>query len=217
MTIAYDLFWSFRSPYSYLAVPRLIELERDYDVRATVRPVYPIAVRIDGFFKNANPMWLPYLVRDVARMAEMLGMPFAPPNPDPIEMDNKTGQVPKEQPYIGRLTRLGVAAAERGKGLSFLREISAVIWGGTANWHQGDHLARASERAGLDLAELDSDIAADAGRYEAVIVENEAAQKKAGHWGVPLMVLDGEPFFGQDRIEVLKWRMATKGLTRRPA
>jgi 2-hydroxychromene-2-carboxylate isomerase len=90
MTIAYDLFWSFRSPYSYLAVPRLIELERDYDVRATVRPVYPIAVRIDGFFKNANPMWLPYLVRDVARMAEMLGMPFAPPNPDPIEMDNKT-------------------------------------------------------------------------------------------------------------------------------
>jgi 2-hydroxychromene-2-carboxylate isomerase len=98
-----------------------------------------------------------------------------------------------------------------------LREISAVIWGGTANWHQGDHLARASERAGLDLAELDSDIAADAGRYEAVIVENEAAQKKAGHWGVPLMVLDGEPFFGQDRIEVLKWRMATKGLTRRPA
>jgi 2-hydroxychromene-2-carboxylate isomerase len=201
MTIAYDLFWSFRSPYSYLAVPRLIELERDYDVRATVRPVYPIAVRIDGFFKNANPMWLPYLVRDVARMAEMLGMPFAPPNPDPIEMDNKTGQVPKEQPYIGRLTRLGVA----------------VIWGGTANWHQGDHLARASERAGLDLAELDSDIAADAGRYEAVIVENEAAQKKAGHWGVPLMVLDGEPFFGQDRIEVLKWRMATKGLTRRPA
>lgn len=217
MTIAYDLFWSFRSPYSYLAVPRLIELERDYDVMATVRPVYPIAVRIDGFFKNANPMWLPYLVRDVARTAQMLGMPFAPPNPDPIAMDNKTGQVPKEQPYIGRLTRLGVAAAERGKGLPFVREISAVIWGGTANWHQGDHLARASERAGLDLAELDSDIAADAGRYEAVIVENEAAQKKAGHWGVPLMVLDGEPFFGQDRIEVLKWRMATKGLTRRPA
>jgi 2-hydroxychromene-2-carboxylate isomerase len=217
MTIAYDLFWSFRSPYSYLAVPRLIELERDYDVMATVRPVYPIAVRIDGFFKNANPMWLPYLVRDVARTAQMLGMPFAPPNPDPIAMDNKTGQVPKEQPYIGRLTRLGVAAAERGKGLPFVREISAVIWGGTANWHQGDHLARASERAGLDLAELDSDVAADAGRYEAVIVENEAAQKKAGHWGVPLMVLDGEPFFGQDRIEVLKWRMATKGLTRRPA
>jgi hypothetical protein len=36
--------------------------------------------------------------------------------------------VSKEQPYIGRLTRLGVAAAERGKGLSLLKEVSAVIF-----------------------------------------------------------------------------------------
>ena len=215
MTLAYDLFWSFRSPYSYLVTPRLIEFERDYDVRANVRPVYPIAVRIDGFFKNANPMWLPYLVRDVSRLAQMLGMPFAPPRPDPIAMNLQTGQVPKEQPHIGRLTRLGVAAAERGKGLAFLREISGVIWGGTVDWHKGDHLARATERAGLDMAELDRDITANADRYEAVIVENEAAQKRAGHWGVPLMVFENEPFFGQDRFDVLKWRMAQKGLERR--
>ena len=215
MTLAYDLFWSFRSPYSYLVTPRLIEFERDYDVKANVRPVYPIAVRIDGFFKNANPMWLPYLARDVARIAQMLGMPFAPPRPDPIAMNLQTGQVPREQPYIGRLTRLGVAAAERGKGLAFLREISGVIWGGTADWHRGDHLARATERAGLDLGELERDITKDADRYEAVIVENEAAQKRAGHWGVPLMVFENEPFFGQDRFDVLKWRMAQKGLTKR--
>ena len=215
MTLAYDLFWSFRSPYSYLVTPRLIEFERDCDVRANVRPVYPIAVRIDGFFKNANPMWLPYLVRDVARLAQMLGMPFAPPRPDPIAMNLQTGQVPKEQPHIGRLTRLGVAAAERGKGLAFLREISGVIWGGTVDWHKGDHLARATERAGLDMAELDRDITANADRYEAVIVDNEAAQKRAGHWGVPLMVFENEPFFGQDRFDVLKWRMAQKGLERR--
>jgi 2-hydroxychromene-2-carboxylate isomerase len=215
MTLTYDLFWSFRSPYSYLVMPRLIELERSYDVKANVRPVYPIAVRIDGFFKNANPMWLPYLVRDVARTAQMLGMPFSPPRPDPILMDLQTGAVSKTQPHIGRLTRLGVAAAERGKGLAFLREISAVIWGGTADWHLGDHLARAAERASLDLAQLDRDIEADADRYEAIIVENEAAQKRAGHWGVPLMVFENEPFFGQDRFDTLKWRMAQKGLARR--
>ncbi|MCA0303348.1 MAG: DsbA family protein [Proteobacteria bacterium] len=214
-TLTYDLFWSFRSPYSYLVVPRLMAFERDYDVEAVVRPVYPIAVRIDGFFKNANPQWLPYLVRDVYRLAQMQGLPFAPPRPDPIVMDIATGQVPKEQPYIARLTRLGVAAAERGRGLPFLREASATIWGGTENWHQGDHLARAAERAGLDLAELDRAIAAEADRYEATIVENEAAQKKAGHWGVPLMVFEGEPFFGQDRFDVLKWRMEQKGLARR--
>ena len=135
MTLAYDLFWSFRSPYSYLVVPRLIEFERDYDVKCNVRPVYPIAVRIDGFFKSANPLWGRYIVRDATRTAQMLGMPFAWPSPDPVVMNVATGEVPKEQPYIHRLTRLGVAAAARGKGLELLREVSGVIFGGTRDWH----------------------------------------------------------------------------------
>ena len=45
MTLSVDLFWSFRSPYSYLATPRLMELERAYDLMINVRPVYPLAVR----------------------------------------------------------------------------------------------------------------------------------------------------------------------------
>ena len=215
MTLTYDLFWSFRSPYSYLVTPRLIEFEREYDVKANVRPVYPIAVRIDGFFKNVNPLWWSYLRRDVARNAQMLGMPYSPPNPDPIVMNLQTGEVPKAQPYISRLTRLGVAAAERGKGLDLLKEVSAIIFGGTRDWHLGDHLAEAVARSGLDLAELDRDIETNADRYEAIIVESETAQKNAGHWGVPLLVFENEPFFGQDRFEALKWRMAQKDLKRR--
>lgn len=215
MTLTYDLFWSFRSPYSYLVTPRLLEFEREYDVHANVRPVYPIAVRIDGFFKNVNPLWWRYLLRDVPRTAEMLGLPYAPPNPDPIVMNRDTGEVAREQPYIGRLTRLGVAAAERGKGLELLREVSAIIFGGTADWHLGDHLAKAAGRAGLDLAELDRDVETNVVRYEAIIAENEAAQERAGHWGVPLMAFENEPFFGQDRFETLKWRLTQKGLKRR--
>ena len=38
MTHQLDLFWSFRSPYSYLVTPRLVELERDWDARVNVRP-----------------------------------------------------------------------------------------------------------------------------------------------------------------------------------
>jgi 2-hydroxychromene-2-carboxylate isomerase len=154
MTLTYDLFWSFRSPYSYLLKPRLLEFERDYDVKTNVRPIYPIAVRIDGFFKNVNPLWRAYLVRDVARTAHMLGMPFSLPNPDPIVMNLQTGEVPKAQPYISRLTRLGVAAAERGKGLELLKEVSATIFGGALDWHLGDHLAKAVARAGLILPSL---------------------------------------------------------------
>ncbi len=211
------MFWSFRSPYSYLVTPRLLEFEREYDVKANVRPVYPIAVRIDGFFKNVNPLWRSYLVRDVARTAQMLGMPYSSPNPDPIVMSWQTGEVQKTQPHIGRLTRLGVAASERGKGLELLKEVSAVVFGGTRDWHLGDHLAGAVARSGLDLAELDRDIETDADRYEAVIVESETAQERAGHWGVPLMAFENEPFFGQDRFEALKWRMAQTGLLKRRA
>jgi len=215
MTLSYDLFWSFRSPYSYLITPRLVEFERDYDVKANVRPVYPIAVRIKGFFKQVNPMWPPYLLKDTMRIAQMHDMPYAWPSPDPIVMDIKSGEVPEDQPYISRLTRMGVAAAEQGKGLPFLKEISTVVFGGTRNWHEGDHLKDAAARAGLDLAELDRQIATDPDHYEAVITANEAAQKEAGHWGVPLMVFEGEPFFGQDRLDHLKWRMEQKGLKKR--
>jgi 2-hydroxychromene-2-carboxylate isomerase len=217
MTLEYDLFWSFRSPYSYLLTPRLIEFERDYDVRCNVRPVYPIAVRIRNFFREVNPMWPPYLLRDTARIAEMLGLPYAWPSPDPIVMDYASGEVPAEQPYIRRLTRLGVAAAERGHGLAFLREVSGIIFGGVRNWHEGDHLREAAARAGLDLAGLDRAIESDPGRYEAIIAANEEAQKQAGHWGVPLMVFEGEPFFGQDRLDHMIWRMEKHGLQRRAA
>jgi 2-hydroxychromene-2-carboxylate isomerase len=48
-----------------------------------------------------------------------------------------------------------------------------------------------------------------------VIATNEAAQKAAGHWGVPLMVFEGEPFFGQDRVDHLIWRMSKHGLKKR--
>ena len=46
-------------------------------------------------------------------------------------------------------------------------------------------------------------------------VESQEAQRKGGHYGVPLMVFDGEPFFGQDRFDQMKWRMQQKGLTKR--
>ncbi len=215
MTLEYDLFWSFRSPYSYLVMPRLIEFEREYDVKANVRPVYPIAIRISGFFKQVNPMWPPYLLRDCSRIAEMLGMPFVWPSPDPIVMNMSTGEVAEEQPYIHRLTRLGAAAAALGKGLPFLAGFSAVIFGGVRDWHLGGHLAGAAQRAGLDLTRLDSEIERDPDRYEALIAENESAQKRAGHWGVPLMVFNDEPFFGQDRFDLLRWRMQRNGLSRR--
>jgi 2-hydroxychromene-2-carboxylate isomerase len=214
MTLSYDLYWSFRSPYSYLVTPRLSALEAEYDVACNVRPVYPLAVRTPEFFETRDPLWFSYFMKDIFREAAFVGLPFRWPRPDPVQQENGNYRIP--QPYIHRLTHLGVAAVEKGRGLAFLEEVSRVIWDGQVdNWHEGDHLARAAERAGLDLAAMDAAIDADPARYASIVEENQKAQRAAGHWGVPMMVFDGEPFFGQDRFDQLKWRMSQKGLARR--
>lgn len=216
MTLAIDVFWSFRSPYSYLATPRLVELHREYDLDVHVRPVLPIAVRIPGFFQTVNPLWPPYVFRDTMRIAEHLGIDYGWPSPDPIVQDFATREVAAEQPYIYRLTRLGAEAARRGRGLPFIAEVSRVIWSGKiVGWHEGAHLADAAARAGLDLAELDDVVARDAAALDAQIQKNQEDHLAAGHWGVPTMAFQGEPFFGQDRLELLVWRLQQHGLTKR--
>jgi 2-hydroxychromene-2-carboxylate isomerase len=216
MTLAYELFWSFRSPYSYLVTPRLVELEAQYDVRCRVRCVYPLAVRSPEFFETRDPLWTPYLMHDIRREGAFLGLPIRWPRPDPVYRDPATGTYPKDQPYIHRLTRMGVLAAERGQGLAFLDEVSRLIWSGeTDNWQEGDHLKQAAERAGLDAGDLIKTTDEAAERLHIVVEENQFDQRQAGHWGVPLMVFEGEPFFGQDRFAEFKWRLEQHGLTRR--
>jgi 2-hydroxychromene-2-carboxylate isomerase len=213
VTCNIELFWSFRSPYSYLATPRLVQLERDYDLEVQVRPVYPLAVRFGEFFDRAHPFWAPYLMRDTMRIAEMHGLPYRWPRPDPVVIDPATRRAAKDQPYIHRLTRLGCAATETGRGLPFLLEVSRTIWSGEiSNWHEGDHLEAAAKRAGCDLDRLESAISKDPEQYEAIIARNQEAHAAAGHWGVPTMVFENEPFFGQDRIDVLLWRLKQHGL-----
>ncbi len=216
MTLAIDVFWSFRSPYSYLATPRLVRLAADYDLAVNVRPVLPIAVRIPGFFETVNPLWPPYLLRDTLRLAQYLGLDYGWPRPDPIVQDFATRTVAAEQPYIHRLTRLGIEAARRGRGLAFIDEVSRLIWNGKVDgWNEGTHLAEATARAGLDLAELDPVVARDAAALDAAIAKNQEDHLAAGHWGVPTMVFEAEPFFGQDRIDLLVWRLEQRGLAPR--
>jgi 2-hydroxychromene-2-carboxylate isomerase len=218
MPLAVDLFFSFRSPYSYLALPRTRALVADYDVAVNVRPVYPLAVRVPGFFKRANPQFARYVVRDSSRVAQHADIPFHFPRPDPIVQDMTTLEVAADQPHIHRLTRLGAAAQLEGRSLVFIDAISRVLWDGSVSgWNEGDHLAKAAAAAGFDLAAMDAAVAADPDRYERIIAGNEQDHAASGHWGVPTFVFENEPFFGQDRIELLIWRMQGKGLVRRDA
>jgi 2-hydroxychromene-2-carboxylate isomerase len=216
MTLSVDLFWSFRSPYSYLALPRAMALVERYDLAINARPVYPLAVRDPTFFKRTDPRFARYVVLDSQRVAQKEGIPFRFPRPDPIVQNMETLAIASEQPVIRRLTRLGAAAQRRGKGLAFIHEVSRTLWDGTVDgWHTGDHLANAAARAGLTLADLDAEVAADPDALEAIITENQTAHAASGHWGVPTFVFKGEPFFGQDRLDLLEWRLGQHGLAPR--
>ncbi len=207
-----DVFWSFRSPYSYLATKRLRSLSERWDVRVRPRPVYPIAIRAPEFFQEIRPQWIPYLMRDVVRLALYHKLPLGPTNPDPVVMDMATRKIAEEQPYIHRLTRLGILACEEGdeKGWAFLDEVSTVIWSGQP-WTTGDILSKAAERAGFDLAVLDKRQQDEESRLTEEISANQSDQDPH-HWGVPLMVYKGQPFFGQDRIDVLEWTLEQDGI-----
>jgi len=210
-----DLFWSFRSPYSYLVTGRMRALAEARGVDVSLRVVLPLAIRDTTFFERVNPLWPPYLVKDIVRVAQFLGIPIDWPRPDPVVQTLEEGRLvtAPEQPYIHRLSRLGVAATDRGRGLAFIDEVSRIIWSGeVAGWNEGDHLRRATERAGLDLPVLDAAIEADPGRFDGQIEQNQKDQLAAGHWGVPTMVYDGEAFFGQDRFDLLVWRLEQHGL-----
>ena len=212
MPATVDLFWSFRSPYSYLATPEALRLPERFDIDLRFRPVLPLAVRQPGFFSPENLRRAKYILVDWPRRAEMLGLPHAWPSPDPIVQDLKTYEIADEQPYIYRLTWLGVEAERRGRGVPFAAEVSRLIFGGTEDWHLGDHLAKAAARAGLDLEQMDLAIA-DPKSHRMEVEGNQQDLEAAGHWGVPTFVFQGEPFFGQDRIETLCWRLDREGLT----
>jgi 2-hydroxychromene-2-carboxylate isomerase len=216
MSLHFELYWSVRSPYSYLATPRLYRLHRDYDVTCAVRPVLPHALRDAGTVSRRNPLWLNYFKRDIVRTSQYIGLPLKWPNPDPVSCDPATGSPLPEQPHAHRLSRMVAAAQARERGLAFIFELSGVLWSpDIADWTAPGVLAGAFTRAGLDLAEIEADVAANACHYDAVIAGNDAAEHAAGHWGVPVMVFDGEPFFGQDRIDQLVWRLQSCGLTPR--
>ena len=55
--------------------------------------------------------------------------------------------------------------------------MSKIIWSGEVdNWHEGDHLAEAVKRAGLDLDELDAEAAA----FWPLEIQDEKAAQSTG-------------------------------------
>ena len=217
--------WSMRSPYSYLSLQRLVWLNSNYNVDLTMRVIFPVAARTRSTGgKAGSERWYKWAdtINDARRVGRYQGVTFKFANPDPIwenTWPTATADMAvhplEKQPYISWVTRLGNYAQLHGKSIDYVNAVSPLIWGGHVD-HWPDHVKDAFNSIdGLDYDEAIEFIRNSPEKVDAVWQKNQDIQLQAGHGGVPLMIFNGEPFFGQDRFDIFYWRLRESGLTKR--
>ncbi|MEM8836840.1 MAG: DsbA family protein [Pseudomonadota bacterium] len=204
-----DVWFSLQSDYCYFLIDRLLKLS-EADVTVVIRPVLGLVLRMPEATADRGGLEQAYFIKDTKRTADYLGLPYAWPDPSPIEFEPGSLWIAsKQQPRVEHLYRLFVGANLQGKGLQFLDKVVRHLWDGSEpGWDKSGFLARALNEIGLDEAALlKRNEWAD---VRAELDENHQAMLANGHWGVPLMVYENEPFYGQDRFDQLLWRMQVK-------
>jgi 2-hydroxychromene-2-carboxylate isomerase len=190
-----DFFFSYRSPYSYLAAPRAFALADRFTVDVIYRGVLPMAMRGEAV-PRAKRL---HTVRDVAREAKRLGMPFGHIH-DPIGDG------------AWRCLLVGEYALDVGRERAFVLECSRGIWSEAIDVARDPGLRIVCERAGLDWPECRAALGDSVLR--ARVEANTTALGGLGHWGVPVLRFGDELFWGQDRIEDVERGLVTAGLER---
>ena len=193
-----DFYFSYRSPYSYLILPRMLKLKNEYKLDINFKIVYPIAIRMPEWFDNKNIFFFIPFIRDFKKKAKKLDMPLNMPiKPDPIRQNTLTGKIADHQPYIFDVCHMGQLMSNRGKGIEFAYELSTLIWS-VKNWNSDDKLKDLLADFGEDIDEVRESIKSNEKSLIEEIEMNQLDQKEAGHHGVPLNVYKGKYYFGQD-------------------
>lgn len=221
-----DVFYSMRSPYSYLVLYRLAYLHSNYNVNVNIKVIFPIAVRersASGKAGGLSGRWyyFGYSVIDMPRTGRYQGVPFRFANPDPILQDiypqGKASMAVapiEKQPYITWLVRLAAAASLEGKTLEYCLAVSPMIWGARAPLGEWPlHVKDAVNSIGMDYDAVIADIQKNPEKYDAIWAKNAEEHAITGQGGVPTMSFNGEPYFGQDRFNQFFSRLSENGLT----
>jgi 2-hydroxychromene-2-carboxylate isomerase len=206
-----DLYFSFRSPYSYLILPRILKLKKESNIDINFKLVYPIAIRMPDWFKKKNILFFLSTMSDFKKKAKQLDMPLnLPVKPDPIKQNIFTAKIAKNQPYIFDICHMGQEMTDRGFGLEFAYKLSTKIWS-VKNWNKDEHLVEILSEFNIELPEIRETIKNNEKALIEKIKQNQVEQLDAGHHGVPLSVYKEEYFFGQDKFNDLIERMKTNG------
>ena len=212
-----DLYFSYRSPYSYLILPRMLRLKEKYDIEINFKVVYPIAIRMPEWFEGKNFFtFFFFKMIDMRLQAKKLGIPFTSKlKPDPIRQNIMTGKISSHQPYIFDICHLGQMAQMKGVGMEFAFEVSSLIFGGVENWNTDENLSAAAKKVGLDLNQLRESVNVHEEEIIEQIKQNQVDQLNAGHHGVPLTVIGDKHFFGQDQFDKIMKTLKENGLKER--
>lgn len=199
-----EVFFSIRSPYSYLGLERAIQLADAWKIPLRLRPVLPMLMR--GQSVPDAKKW--YIFHDTKREANKLGIPYGFVA-DPLG------------PGVERCYALFEYAHSLGREIDYMRTYARAVNAEGIRSETDAGLKLIVERAGLDWHKARTLLDDESWRDWAE--GNRQAMYECGLWGVPSFRYGQVSCWGQDRLWVIEeaikkgWRPAPpKGFTTRP-
>ena len=181
-----EFFYSFRSPYSYLAALEMQRFQAEWPTGVDVRPVLPMAMR-NISVPRVKRM---YTVRDVKREATALGVEFG-------KIADPLGDGAR------RCLQVFPLAAGSEQQLAFLASASQGVFAEGIDVATDDGLRFVVERAGMSWGDAEQSI--EAGALEPEYAErNRLDLLQSGLWGVPCYRVGAFGAWGQDRFWMLR-------------
>jgi 2-hydroxychromene-2-carboxylate isomerase len=183
-----DLWFSFRSPYSYLALERITDVIGSAPVEIRLRPVPPMVER--GF--QVPRIKRMYIVQDAKREADRLGIEFG-------YLCDPLGAA------VTNCLAIEKWAIAEGKGLDFARSAMRGIWSEALDLASYVDLRTVVERAGLGWDGARAALAdPEVGSWTTT---NAADLAVISLWGVPSFRIGDLVTWGQDRLDLIADRL----------
>jgi 2-hydroxychromene-2-carboxylate isomerase len=188
-----DYYFSLVSPWAYMGHAPFMEIAGRHDIEVNYKPVFlgRVFAETGGLpLAQRHPARQRYRMVELQRWREKRGLSF--------------NLQPKHWPFDVTLAdRFVIAVGAGGQDPDpFLRRAYAAVWEEERNLGDPVVIAGLAEEAGLDSSSLMEVAVGDA--TEAIYAINLENAIDAGVFGSPAYVLEGEVFWGQDRLELLE-------------
>ncbi len=186
--IACEMWFSFRSPYSYIALEQIEDILAPHGVPLILKQIYPMVAR-GAQLPNVKRM---YIAHDAKREADRLNIPFG-------EICDPLGS------GVDNCLAIQHWANQRGAGLAFAKSAMRGIWSEARDVSEYVDLKVIVERAGLPWEEAKAALQDPAAPKQAQ--DNAADLNGIGLWGVPSFRIGDLITWGQDRLPLLVDRL----------